>query len=267
MISNNTNQTDPSIWDHSYTYAYSKYSCVSWVWVLHIMFAYFIVISGAFAVITRLIPKFIHFHVWFGRLFMIFMYWGMATSLLIHNSGLPLPILIFFLFLLIGLSIGWIAIKIHSQQMEQQSLRRVEEHLKASKLTTLNSISLSALVVQEKQMIANNKSFAERFLSYKALHGFCMVMAWYQMFGRTIITNPTKNPDCWTYPAYKSATGVANFIPSIDPHYAFQGKETQFVLAVTLPAVALFLVVGLIFSYVGGRRASSAEEQRNLALH
>ncbi len=60
----------------------------------------------------------------------------MATSLLIHNTGLPFAIIVFFLFLLVSISVGWIAIKIHSTTMEKEALLRVQERIKTEGLST-----------------------------------------------------------------------------------------------------------------------------------
>jgi hypothetical protein len=45
------------------------------------------------------------------------MFWCMATSLLIHNTGLPMPIIVSFLYMLVSITIGWNAIKLYMSRM------------------------------------------------------------------------------------------------------------------------------------------------------
>ena len=106
-------QPDPSFNHTSYTYSFDKYSCVSWVYPFHIIFAYLVVLTGFLAIISRVITKLRPYHAAFGRFYLIFMLWCMASSLLIHNTGLPLPILVSFLYLLVSITIGWNVIRIH----------------------------------------------------------------------------------------------------------------------------------------------------------
>ena len=87
-------QPDTSITSLDYTYAFSKYSCVSWVYPLHIIFAYLVVLSGFLAIISRVIPKLTPYHTTFGMWYFIWMFWCMASSVLIHNAGLPMPIIV-----------------------------------------------------------------------------------------------------------------------------------------------------------------------------
>jgi hypothetical protein len=55
----------------------------------------------------------------------------MATSLLIHNTGLPFAIIVFFLFLLVSISVGWITIKIHSANLEKEALVNLQARINA----------------------------------------------------------------------------------------------------------------------------------------
>jgi len=49
----------------------------------------------------------------FGRVYILAMLWSTATSLLVHNTGLPAGVLISFVWVMGGLTIGWILINIH----------------------------------------------------------------------------------------------------------------------------------------------------------
>lgn len=48
------------------------------------------------------------------------MLWCMASSLLIHNAGLPLPIIVSFLYMLFSITIGWNAIKLHVSKLSEE---------------------------------------------------------------------------------------------------------------------------------------------------
>jgi hypothetical protein len=107
--------------------------------------------------------------------------------------------------------------------------------------------------------IADSKTFSARFFSWKALHGFTMAFAWYQMLGRSMVTNPMKFEGCWTYPAFKveNSDDAATFVPPVDPNYGFDGREGTFVAMTSLPGIALFLIVGLLYSYCAGKKAKT----------
>ena len=114
------NQADESLTSLDYTYAFSKYSCSAWVYPLHIIFAYLVVLSGFLAIISRVITVLTPYHYTFGRWYLIFMLWCMASSLLIHNTGLPLPIIVSFLYMLFSITIGWNAIKLHANKISEE---------------------------------------------------------------------------------------------------------------------------------------------------
>lgn len=118
-------QPDPSFESLEYTYAFSKYSCVSWVYPFHIVFAYLVALSGLFALLGRVIPKLAPYHAMFGRWYLIFMLWCMATSLLIHNAGLPMPIIVSFIYLLVSITVGWNTIKLHTSKIAEQVREKV----------------------------------------------------------------------------------------------------------------------------------------------
>ena len=110
-------EPDASFKDLSYTYSFDKYSCIAWVYPFHIMFAYLVGISGFLALISRVIDRLRPYHLTFGRWYLIFMLWCMASSLVIYTTGLPMPILVSFLYLLFSITIGWNAIHVHAQRI------------------------------------------------------------------------------------------------------------------------------------------------------
>lgn len=93
------------------------------------MFAYLLALCGLLALISRVWPKLAPYHAAFGRWYLIFMFWCMGTSLLIYNTGLPLPIIISFVYLLVSITIGWNAIKLHTAKMARAVSERVNFRL------------------------------------------------------------------------------------------------------------------------------------------
>ena len=63
--------------------------------------------------LSRLIPQIKWTHKWWGRAYGMFMLWATGTSMIIHNSGLPLFTLKLFLVLGICLPAGWFVILLH----------------------------------------------------------------------------------------------------------------------------------------------------------
>lgn len=57
------------------------------------------------------------------------MLWCMASSLLIHNTGLPLPILVSFVYLLVSITVGWNAIRVHTNRIAEEVKRIVNEKI------------------------------------------------------------------------------------------------------------------------------------------
>lgn len=53
------------------------------------------------------------------------MLWCMESSLLIHNAGLPLPIIVSFLYLLVSITIGWNAIKMYTARIAEEVREKV----------------------------------------------------------------------------------------------------------------------------------------------
>ena len=112
-----------------YTYSLDKLSCVRQFYFIHMTFAYLVVLSGIACFLTRLFPETRKWHAFFGRTYIICMLWCMATSLLIHNTGLPVGVLISFLFVLTGLTVGWGCVKLHQFYMHNQVIETVQEAL------------------------------------------------------------------------------------------------------------------------------------------
>lgn len=79
--------------------------------------------------LSRVLDRIRPYHSMFGRLYLIFMLWCMAASLLIYTVGLPFPILVSFVYLLTSISIGWNAIKGHTNQLLAEVRSRINQRL------------------------------------------------------------------------------------------------------------------------------------------
>lgn len=292
MNTTSVNSTIPSsIYTNQYTFVNGSYFCVAWMYPIHIIFAYLVALMGIFALTTRVINPLKFLHVWCGRFFMIFMFCTMATSLMIYNTGLPVAIMVFFLFLTIGQSFGWLAIKIHAMILEKQALKIVQERiiklasmtrksqseeipLDKEQLGLANDIkkekefsgigpdfNLEAEIGKTKGEILNSKGFFARFFSFKAIHGLGMTVAWWNIFGRLVVTNPFNWQGCRTYPAWKTSTGPITYVPEIRGN-EFVDNVPLFVSVAFIPAFLIFIFVGFSWSFIFGCLATHKQKKQ-----
>eukprot|EP01129_Flabellula_baltica_P008126 TRINITY_DN31_c0_g1_i1.p1 TRINITY_DN31_c0_g1~~TRINITY_DN31_c0_g1_i1.p1 ORF type:complete len:258 (+),score=29.76 TRINITY_DN31_c0_g1_i1:53-826(+) len=249
----------PSLTDLSYTYAYSKYICIDWVYPLHILFSYTVVLMGILAILARVVPQIAKFHVWFGRFFVVFMFWAMASSLLIHNTGMPLAIIISFLILLITLSIGWIAIRWWSTKKTEQITKAVEERINSKQL---KNVDLNELFASERAKDFNKQTYWQRVLSLKTLHGVLMTLCWYQLAGRTAVTNPFSSwHGCETYPAIYE-NGTLQYLPEQNPTgSSFVNNIALFTSVVLIPILIIIVATTLIGNYISLQNSKKERSQ------
>lgn len=203
MIGMQSGYPDDTMTNPEYTYHFDKLSCSRSVWFVHITFAFLVVISGFGCLLTRLSTDYKWMHPYFGRCYIIFMLWCMGTALVIHNSGLPIAVLFSFVWVLCGLTFGWIAIKIHQIHMEHKVYRLINSKIKQKNEQPQAILSIELLIEETRKQIAQNKTFSERILSYKALHGALMFTSFINVAGRTVAFNGTGDFTCHTYPYYK----------------------------------------------------------------
>ena len=104
MIPSYLNQSQ-SLTSLDYTYAWSKLQCWAPAYTIHILTAYVTIAAGFLAFITRLHPRLHLWHIWMGRLYLVGMLWSMSASLLIFNTGLPVGVVISFLWVMTGLTV------------------------------------------------------------------------------------------------------------------------------------------------------------------
>jgi hypothetical protein len=207
-----------------YTYSLDKLSCVRQFYFIHLTFAYLVVLSGLACFAARLYPPLHSWHAFFGRSYVVCMLWCMATSLLVHNSGLPVAVLVCFLFVLLGLTLGWVCIRIHQQCMEHAVMKVVQEKIDRM-VDKFKDISKE--IHKARKSIAESRTIAERVLSYKAAHGALMFTSWFNVAGRLFGSNQSGDFTCHTYPVYKQldspkfkgANASLTYVPIEDPAY------------------------------------------------
>jgi len=251
----------------NFTYSWDKYSCLRGAYFAHVVFCYLIFLSGIGAFVVRVIPPFKWTHVWFGRAYINSMLWATATSLLVHNTGLPTATLISFIWALGGMTIAWLLINIHQILMDKQAAHNVQEAIKLNGMGS--NTSLEAMLKAEKGRIAASKTFRQRFFSIKALHGIIMFVSWINIAGRIFASNQSGDFTCHTYPVYKQidtphfqgADKPLTLVPVHDPDYArLPWAKTGLVgwgVAMSLGPFIGAAIVGAIYSLVAARKRAS----------
>ncbi|KAF6260707.1 hypothetical protein COO60DRAFT_1700173 [Scenedesmus sp. NREL 46B-D3] len=265
-----------------FTYHYDKISCMKGAYFAHVVFCYLVMLTGAGAFVSRIVPSFKWTHVWFGRGYIISMLWATATSLVIHNSGLPPATLISFVWVMGGLTIGWIIIKFHEARMQRLALAAVARSLgdapagpiTSGGISSKQPLDLAARIDEEKGRIAGSKTFVQRFFSLKALHGMIMFTSWINIVGRIFASNQSGDFTCHTYPVYKpldtpdipdsASLDVASLtlLPTHDPNYArlpwAKLGTAGWGAALSLGPLAGAALVGAVVSYLAARKVRSA---------
>lgn len=154
------------------------------------------------------------------------------------------------------LSVGWVVIKIHEWQMQRKAMRNV---LKAIKMGT-DVDDLQAAINYEKSCLAAEKTWWQRILSWKALHGTLFFTSWVNIVGRIFFT--PWNPDewqCYTYPYYKpidvptkyngSSVGELVPVPITDPRME-NFPQYQITVMYSVGSIIGCFAVGTIYSCV-----------------
>jgi len=240
-----------SLHNLDYTYHYDKLSCVRAMYFIHVTLAYLVTFSGAACFVCRLCPCIMWLHAHFGRAYIILMMWLMATSLLLHNTGLPIAVLISFVCVLGGITVGWICIKQHQAQMEQM----VFVYLNSRPSQPLSLDSLHAA----RKEIASSKSWSERLFSAKAAHGMFMFMSFANILGRLGSSDQSGDFVCYTYPVYKQldsakfngSSQALTFVPVHDPNYAklpWAASDVYWGLELSVAPLAAAFAFGAAFS-------------------
>eukprot|EP00775_Hariotina_reticulata_P011295 gene11295-11445_t len=252
--------------DPNLTYVWDKVVCVRAMYFVHVAFCYLVFLSGILAMVSRLVPTFKWSHVWFGRAYIISMLWATASSLIIHNTGLPAATLISFIWALGGMCFAWILIIFHEMKMDRLATANVQQAI--NKVGGIPQGSLRDMIAAEKGRIAASKTFRQRMLSIKAVHGAIMFTSWINIAGRIFASNQSGDFTCHTYPVYKKMnTPHGNFadqpltlVPLHDPKFrklpwARLGLAGWGVVMFVAPFIGA-IAIGALVAWLGARRSA-----------
>ncbi|KAJ3254150.1 hypothetical protein HDU77_004201 [Chytriomyces hyalinus] len=230
-----------------YTFVYDSLSCSRDFYWWHIVFAYITAISGFLCMITRIHPRTRFLHSWLGKLYIIAMLWATATSIVIHNKGLPTGVIYSFLWVMLGLTAGWIAITLHMKgvfKRRQAAYQGSNSFMKALR----------------------------EMLTLKAFHGCVMFVSWINIAGRIFVTPLRNDFECYSQPAFKrisskhynyTAGSPIEFVPARDPNYLrapWANSEQRWATLLSAgPLVAAF-VFGLVYLWVSQSRGGGKKE-------
>ena len=215
-------------------------------------FAYTTVASGLLAMLSRVIKPMIKYHSILGRIYLVCMLWCMASSLLIHNYGLPFFVIISFIYLIVSITIGYLCIWAHSLYFNEEINNKIQEKINEKLMEkSPEPVDLGKLKGEVMGQLDENKSFKDRFFSLKYLHGILMSFSWYQMAGRLVVTNPSDWGHCKSYPAYKCSpltlvSGETTIVGGL--------SQTTFIIIITIPAVIVILAVAIIYAYCASKK-------------
>ena len=244
-----------SSWDNlNYTYHYDKLSCVRAMYFVHVTLAYLTTFCGAACFVCRLSNKAMWLHAHFGRAYIILMLWLMATSLVLHNTGLPIAVLISFVCVLSGITMGWACIKWHQARMERRAIEHIGRQQPNVTLTVESWHNA-------KREVSERVSPFDRLFSPKAAHGMLMFVSFVNILGRLGASNQSGDFVCYTYPVYKqldsakfngSASQNLTLVPVHDPEYGrlpWASSDLLWGLEMSLGPLAAAFVAGAAFSY------------------
>ena len=248
--------------DLEYTYHFSKYTCSKTFYFIHLVFCYLIFLSGIACFITRLHHKIKFLHPWFGDLYIVSMLLATGTSLVIHNTGLPLAVLISFVFTNVSLIVGWILIKIHRGKLHKQAISNVD--LFINKNGFPDQMSVQDLINKEKADLIRNRTIIQRIFSEKTFHGTLMFWGWLNIAGRVFASDQSGDFTCYTYAIYKPEYIGLNMssieqnctdllVPHLDPRYdrlPWANNELGWSLYLSLGPIAFGILVSVIWSVI-----------------
>lgn len=262
------------------THIMGKLSCDRAGYYMHISFCWCVFLTGIGAMVSRVWTPAKWTHKWWGRAYGMFMLWATGSSMIIHNSGLPLFTLKLFLVLMIFLPLGWYVILLHQSNMQRDAIASVQDEIRGDDSAGIQD--LDAALVAAKQHAAQKKSCRQRFLSLKALHGFTMVISWFCIAGRIPVSDLSGDFTCHTYPVYKPinadhyktkgmdlAGQPLKLLPLKDPNWVGKpwdesgpfGGDTAFTLSYLAMSAVICIGVGVYFSWRGGQQVLGTYSQ------
>jgi hypothetical protein len=195
------NQNDTLV-SYEFTWSMDKLSCWRPMYFAHVVFCYFVALAGVGCMVTRLWPgpPHLQLHRWFGFAYIVSMLWAMGTSLIIHNTGLPPAVLVSFVWVLGGLTIGWMVIRLHDNKMNAAAFELAKDDIASG---ASRGMTLDEVLAQHKRTVATKKSFAQSFFSYRMVHASFMFTSWLNIAGRIFASDQSGDFTCYTVPAYK----------------------------------------------------------------
>lgn len=264
------------------TWHLNKITCSKSAYFIHMILCWVVFLTGIGAMVTRVWPQFKWLHSHFGRAYVIAMLWNTATSLLIHNTGLPVNTVILFAVIMINIAIAWPLIKCHEKRLHGAALQGATRRLRAGETVD----DLEAMINEEKMRIVDGKSFNQRMWSLKAAHGILMFITWGNIAGRIMASNQSGDFECYTYPVYKPITTfnpssgkfqAGDFlnkplmlVPLVDPDYArlpwASLGEWTWSFIIELSCVVISMGVGAAISYKNSQFASSVKKETHVQL-
>ncbi|KAI9020568.1 hypothetical protein DFJ74DRAFT_707614 [Hyaloraphidium curvatum] len=193
-----------SFYDPSVTYVWGRYSCVAGVYPFHVACAYAAMVAGIGCLLSRAGPLLKPAHAWFGKVYFVAMLWVCGTGIVIHNTGLPGPVIWSFVFVLGGMCLGWPFAIVHRALLRSRAAANVARRLaEQPDPFAAGAPDLDRLIAAEMVAIEGGKSWVARVFSLKSAHGALMVVSWGNMMGRIGVTNVAAPFSCFTYPFYK----------------------------------------------------------------
>lgn len=242
--------------DDTLTVAYGRVMCVNWMYPLHVLMAYLLVVFGIAALVCRVWEPYKSWHGFFGRCFMYTMYWGYGTSLLILRYGLNYSTITFMAAKLFCLGVGYFAIRRHATLRQKEVFAKAFAMLKGGVAEGLSAEQ--ALSRTKKSMDLEKTTLMSRLFSLKGVHGVFMTFAWYTMLGRVMSTDPSGWEGCWTYPAFKTLEGEIEYLPREDPEGRDLAGEMAFALPITFGGFAAITLIGVVYSYFAAKKTREA---------
>jgi hypothetical protein len=174
-----------------------------------------------------------------------------------------------FIWVLGGACVAWLVIKVHESRMDRKAALLVQQQLAAGSAEAVLKQGLPAALACARATVAANKTFAQRFLSLKALHGVLMFLSFINVAGRIFASDQRQRFTCHTYAVYKpldskdfeGAGKPLTLVPSEDPDFArLPWARTGLVgwsLAMLFGPLVGAALVGAAYSFLAARASAS----------
>jgi hypothetical protein len=193
------------------------------MYFIHVTLAYLVVLCGTMCLVCRVIWH--PYHAMFGRLYIVCMLWCMGTSLLIHNTGLPAAVLVSFVWVVGGITVGWFLIKEHQNRALIEMVNRI---CKSPRSISSDEDARRLISSTKREIATAQRTWSQRMFSLKAAHGALMFMSYLNMVGRLFSSNQSGHFGCYTYHVYKPLDSYKfngtdrpiAFVPEDDPDRA-----------------------------------------------